>query len=439
MRIEYTEKQTEVKKVKLEKEKMSRTIKQAEIEDIREYPEVKRWLRKLESEYSRKNYVRLIIRYCEATEKNPSELIELKKKSTNHEAEDLLDEFIDEAEKIKYSNSMIYSITIAIRSFYKWNYHDLSAGAGKYTRHKKKVYRTPDKKTLRKYLKGANLRDTALINFMAASGIAVGSIPNLKWKHVNLNEDVPHIGLKPEEIKGKGKGIYSKIEQHTFLTPFAKQALIDYKTWKERKQQKELTSEDYMFTSMDTSNEKLGLSGIRTLFLRRSENAGITFSPHDMRRFVQTALETARLQPSWIKKILRHKISGEEAPYSQPKIEALRKAYAEAIPQLDLGEKPEVNEVEKRKQAILDSARLMPEMTEAKIEFLKDWLKGAMSMEDIEERLNKRLEMFKRLEEEDCQKIVDEQDVERWLAKGWRVINTLPSGRIVIESNNNHP
>jgi len=422
-------------------EKLGRTIKRHEIEAIQQYPEVKRWLRKIESPQSRSEYIKHITRYCESVGKNPTELIELKKNSKNHDAEDLLDEFIDEAEKINYSNSMIYSIVIAMKSFFKWNYEDLSRGAGVYTKLKKKSYRTPDKDTLRKFLKGASLRDTALINFMAASGISVGSIPNLKWKHVNLNEDIPHIALKPEEIKGKGKGKYAKVEQHTFLTPYAKEALISYKSWMERKQQKELTSEDYIFTNVDSPYERLGLSGLRALFFRRSMNAGITFSPHDLRRFCQTMLETARLQPNWIKKILRHKISGEENPYSQPKIQALRDAYKTALPYLDLSEKPQLSEEQileklterfEKNRIIEDFAKNQNISVERVKQLAKKFDLMKMKLKPMQAKLR---ELFhKQTDMEDCQHMINESELEEWLTKGFKVVAVLPSGKVVVSN-----
>lgn len=35
-------------------------------------------------------------------------------------------------------------------------------------------------------------------------------------------------------------------------------------------------------------------------------------------------------------------------------------------------------------------------------------------------------------ESEDCQKIVTEDDLANYLSKGWKVVTTLPSGKIVI-------
>jgi len=421
---------------------MSRDISQSECEDFKQkHSEVKRWLRKVESEYTRNNYVRQLIRYCEATRKTPPELVELKKNSKDHDAEDLLDEFIDEATKAGTPNSTIWNVAKTVKSFYKWNYQDLSRGAGKISRIKIKPYRTPDKETLLKFMEGMNIRDKALVSLIASSAIAEGSIPHLKWKHVSeiSEKDVPHIALTSSEIKGAGKGKYENIEQHTFLTPYAKKALLTYKQWREKKEGRTLTPEDYLFTTLARPYRVVTLSEVGSIFSRHSEEIGIRFSPHDLRRFVQTALETARLQPNWIKKILRHKIDGEEDPYSQPKIEALRDAYRTALPYLDLNERPEVNELERRKQQMKDMAKLM-DWSEGKIHQLEQLLLEAKSTKEID-AIPKRLKKtelepigYRTEHTEDCQLVITEDRLEDYLKRGFRFVATLPSGKILVSN-----
>jgi site-specific recombinase XerD len=421
---------------------LNRKITKGELEPFAEkHAEVKRWLRKVESPTTKDRYTRLIIRYSEATQKTPHDLIELKKKSKDHDAEDLLDEFVEKAQKANYANSMAWDIVIAVKSFYKWNYADLSRGAGKITLVKVRAYRTPDKETLQKFLEGAHFRDKALISLVACTGIAEGSIPQLKWTHLSneLDKDIPHVALASTEIKGAGKGKYEGVQQHTFLTPYAKKALLAYKEWRERKEGKQLTPESYMFVSVTEPFKKLSIDNVNRIFKQRSKDTGINFSPHDLRRFVQTALETARLQPNWIKKILRHKVAGEENPYSQPKIEALRDAYRTALTYLDLSEKPEVNELERRKQQMRDMAKLMdwPEEKRHQLEQLLLEAKSTEEIDTIPERLKKtELEPigYRTQHTEDCQLVITEDRLEDYLKHGFRFVATLPSGKILVSN-----
>jgi len=444
MRIVYTNTNKGETKMKLEKENLSRRINQKEVKAMQQQPEVTRWLRKVESEKSRIEYTKHLIRYTEATKKTPKQLIQLKSESKNHEAEDLLDEFVDECKKIEYSNNMTCAIVVALKSFYKWNYEDLSRGAGKITRIKQKPYRTPDRKSLLNFIESSHIRDKALISFMACTGIAEGSIPQLKWKHVSdIESDVPHISLTSREIKGKGKGVYQNIEQHTFLTPYAKKALLTYKAWRERKEKRALTPQDYMFATLDKPYKNLEIITIRAIFIRRSKDSGVEFSAHDLRRFVQTELEHARLQPNWIKKILRHKVKGEEAPYSRPKIEALREAYKTALPYLDLSEKPMISEeaiIEKLKEK-LDHERVIREVAKKygiSIDSVKDMAEKFDLMKYKGEPMAAKLEeiMFRRKQKkpDDCQHMINESELKEWLTKGFKVVAVLPSGKIVISN-----
>jgi len=136
-----------------------------------------------------------------------------------------------------------------------------------------------------------------------------------------------------KELKGRGRGTYNGVEQHTFLTPDAKDALLAYKEWREENGET-ITKNSPLFTILygQRGPKRLPAGHIRKIFERASEKTELKFSPHDLGRFTQTQLENARIQPNWIKKITAHKIKGEENLYSRPKIEKLREAYQEAIP-----------------------------------------------------------------------------------------------------------
>lgn len=423
-------------------EKLRREVAREELEPFaQKYPETKRWLRKIESPVTRNNYTRSLIRYCETTEKTPIELIELKRNSKDHDAEDLLDEFVESAQKTGYPNSLIWGIAISVKSFFKWNYQDLSSGAGKITLVKVKSYRVPDKETLLKFLEGAAYRDKALISIVACTGISEGSLPLLKWSHIwndliEKNLDIPHIGLTSSEIKGKGKGKYEGVQQITFLTPYARKALLAYREKRERQEQKQVTPESDMFVTVTKPYTKLTIGTVSRIFKQRSKVTGIRFSPHDFRRFVQTALETARLQPNWIKKILRHKVAGEENPYSQPKIEELREAYRTALPYLDLSEKTELSELERSKQQMRNMAKLMDwnEEKQHQLEQLLIEAKSTQEIDTIPERLKKtELEPIKR-EDSDCELVISEDTLEDHLKHGFHFVATLPSGKILVSN-----
>ena len=95
------------------------------------------------------------------------------------------------------------------------------------------------------------------------------------------------------------------------------------------------------------------------LIWKLAKRAGVEFSWHDARRYVETALEEAKINPNWCRKIRGRKIRGEENPYSKPAIEQLRTVLKEVVPKLQFLSAPaEVNEEERRVQATYDHLRL---------------------------------------------------------------------------------
>jgi integrase len=405
------------------------------------HTEVQRWLRKIPSPLTKNEYAHDLIRYVEATGLSPAQLIALKQK-VGHEAEDLLDEFVEKAEQVGIGNARIWSLSRAVKSFYKWNYADLSRGAGKKTLIKKKPYRTPDKESLLQFMDGANLRDKALIHFIASTGISEGSLPFLKWSHVwhDLIEkpvSPPHIGLTSAEIKGRGAEKYAGVEQHTFLTPSAVQALMKYKDWRERVKGEKITPESPLFATVEGPLKALTVSAIRIVFSETSKRTGITFSPHDFRRFVQTQLEFARMQPNWIKKILRHKVKGEENPYSQPKIEQLRSAYREATPYLDLGVTP-LSEIMKRQEVVeaLTNKLMRGEPFNEQDKENIGRYHIMLTQEEIPKELAKKGKKTQTNGGTDCGEEfeqIKEEQLLGYLRSGWQVVKGLKNGEVIVK------
>jgi integrase len=81
-----------------------------------------------------------------------------------------------------------------------------------------------------------DLRATALILFLATSGVRIGAIPDLKIRHVTAYEDCKIVTVYPD----------TKDEYHTFLTPEASKALDDYLKKREMDGEK-LTNDSALF------------------------------------------------------------------------------------------------------------------------------------------------------------------------------------------------
>ena len=408
------------------------------------------WLGKMGSKETRYVYRKRMKIFCGWCGLDPQRLLALKDDPDSLEAEHLLDRFVASRD---FTDWQKVNIVTAVKSFFTYNYRELQRVSGKVSAAKQTAYRTPTAELLREFIKGAwTIRDKALVAFIASAFFREGTIPKLNWNNIEggaiLKPDcngieILHIGIMGKELKGGGKGRYAGIEQHAFLTPEVRDLLLDYKRWREIRGEK-IEEDGPIFVTEARPYRRIGVERVRGIFKAVSRRSGVKFSPHDFRRYGQTQLEEARLPPNWIRKILGHKVKGEENPYSRPKIEQLREAYRKAIPHLVFIEKPKfMSEVERRKKVIMDNVRLMG-LPDKKIKALELLLAKTKTDEDIDVAIKKfrirkiGMPVVKVKETQanggDCQRIVEEPELGNWLSRGWRVVDVLRSGKVVVES-----
>ncbi len=302
------------------------------------FPEVERWLGHLQKKEENAYY---LLRFCEWSQKTPPELLATKAKDASinpppNEVEKLLDDFCAQT-LVDFTNAEKYCTSIAVKSFFRWNYRDLAKASGVVDLVKVKPYNALTKEGLRKLWNRAfNLRDKALITFVNSTAIAKETLTQLTWGHLEENwenKDFPCVNIESEILKGHGRGKYKGVRQITFLTPEAKRDLINYKEWMESPQKlgRKLTLQDHIWLETCKPYRPISYDTFGKLITTISDNAGVSFSWHDARRWVNTALEGISISVNWARKIRGRKVKGEEAPYSQPAIEQLRAKYREAV------------------------------------------------------------------------------------------------------------
>lgn len=400
---------------------------------IAQYEKVSVWISKLQNKES--NAFNLY-RYCEWTHKTPNELLALKEKK-GKEAEFLLDRFVAD-NTLNLTKHATNNIVMSVRSFYTHNYSDLASEAGKVEVDKIRPYRLPTKQDIRKLRNAAyNPRDRSLVSFMASTAIARGTLPHLKFSHLEKdwkNKEIVHISLPSKIIKGRGRGRYKAVRQETFLTPLAKADMIQYMEWMEKTRNFEFKEDSVIFLRIKKPYTPLTYSELGVIAARLSEKSGIPFAWHDMRRHVQTALEEARIHPNWCRKIRGRKIKGEEAPYSRPKIKQLREAFRSALPNLGIAEtSQQLSETEIRIKSMLDNARLMG-WTEEKLFAFEDFMRKPtlrLKATPLEDMVKEFLRLYK--ENEDCQKMINPKELEAYLKNGWHFIAQV-NGKVVISN-----
>jgi len=335
------------------------------------FESVRQWFDGLgtSSEYTKRNYLDDLIHYCEWAKKTPDQLKQDRKEQLKSDdidvkmtAEKMLNRYANSG--LKPKSSMWRAIAI-IKSFYAHNFIELAAKSVKGPKRvKEKDYRSPTVEDLSKMLEGSNLRDRAILLTLFQSGLREGSLILLQRKHFKemFECKVPvHIGLRAKELKGE----YSGLEAHTFIGRDAVEAIKKYLEWRERVKGERLTDDSYLFTRLDAVGQPVDQQTIIWVVAQACKRAGTDhFSPHDFRRAFQTNLEAAGVPANWVKKLMGHKLAGEENPYSIPKIEQLREAYSRAEPKLTVTPTPQVDRFEAMKNrmiALCEESKTAPE------------------------------------------------------------------------------
>jgi len=322
-----------------------------------------------------------------------------------------------------------------------------------------------------------NLRDKFLLVFLRQTGVRAGAIEMLKLKDVRdlaLNEkgepelrnDFPAILVYAGEPEA----------YVTFLAPDGAQLMIQYlkgrmkgkkvhdEKGKIERPGERLTSDSPLFAKITLrgKSERKAISSAmaRSLIESIVGRAGLAkkISPQGLRRLCQNLLERGGAHPTRIEAIMGHRL-GLKAHYSmggmtsdlQQKIEELRSEYKKAESQMRVSPRQGLSEDDVRRQIILENARATFAHRPDVLKQIEDAVKVRMRVRDIHRLLQDASEEEKpkhRLRQRDrktarasscndeihCQRIVTEEELEEYLAEGFKVQTVLPSGKVVVES-----
>jgi hypothetical protein len=144
------------------------------------------------------------------------------------------------------------------------------------------------------------------------------------------------------------------------------------------------------------------------------------------------------MSPNWARVLRGRKVAGSENPYSRPNIEQLRAKFKEAVPLLEFtSEAPSISrEMEERVRALEQfRAGLTPEQLAIARKAGVLTRKTVTTPKQAEAmRAESKKDKGKDCENSaHCQRITDEENLAALLQEGWRVVATLPSGKIVVD------
>jgi integrase len=383
------------------------------------------------SKHTQVSYRHSLKVFCEWIGKNPDQLIaerrtQLKNQETEMDMENKVRQFCIWLENSK----KISRTTIAtryhgpLRSFFKYSNIPLKLTTFKHVPKERPPHTIEEIKAL---LEIADVREKAIIMLLKDSGISREDAVKLKYSDIQTdmeaNKETVHIKL----VRTK-----EMVSYNTFIGKNAIDALKVYLEQRKRRSE-EITKDTYLIAQLN--GEPTTPENLSQMFMRLGKKTGFHTSPHRLRKFFMSRLGLvvpSLLVRSW----LGHSL-GVESSYFLPDIEKQRTEYSKAYSQIDMSETKAIEEIEKIK-AEKKTTNGMIGLQDRRIRELEAELKklrddfmsfprdtGGQLMEKV-----KRGEMDHK--SEDCQKVINEEQLQDCLSKGWYFVATLPSGKIVV-------
>jgi integrase len=340
--------------------------------------------------------------------------------------------------------------------------------------------RAPTVDEIRRMVNAADLRLKCIILFLSSSGARIGAIPSLRWGDV---AEVKTQGLQLAKVT-----IYrgEKEQYDTFITPEAFEHLLEYKRYRENIGEKVTPQSPVFVTALNVDDFKperirpLASDTVKLLLGRLMKQLGFRQvlsegknarrfefkTAHGLRKFFKTKTENAGVNRLDIEMMMGHNI-GVQASYNKPSESEMAKEYAKAINELTI-----INRQTPSEDASLVTLRTMVESgqldlsKESVLEYLGEKLKikipmimekqhrarlpkdslgfgqpvelppmpPRMDVEKLREQIYLVLGIEKKFRKinSDPQILIEEKELESYLAKGWEFVSTLPSKKILI-------
>jgi len=238
---------------------------------------------------------------------------------------------------------------------------------------------------IRQVLKNTtNLKFRAMINFMASSGVRIGSFEEMRIKDLENFKD----GCKSVKVYAD-----SREEYYTFIHAEANQTLEEYFELRKQKGEK-ITSDSWVFCKLGdptkpipTLNAVSSLSRFinRALNRTKTEKRFDTMASHGFRKRFATVLKSNKeINLSISEKLIGHSTTVQlDNVYFKPTLDVMFEEYQKAIPDLVLNESTKLKLELERKNNQLSSL----EVKDKRIEQLENAiLKIELNMNELKSR-----------------------------------------------------
>jgi len=401
--------------------------------------------RKSRSEGSRATYLKTLAQFVAFTGLSPDELVALSKE----DVEAKVQAFCDHARAPRTANRKMEEL----KTFFLCNGFRVGGrcnlvlerryvasrerGRPEYIPTDEEIYRICNEA-------GLNLKWRAFFMALYTTGLRNSTLRALRYGDIKEELEggiVPLlVRVHPDMKKVVPEACKGRIPYFVFMPKETVEALKAYLSEREsrlgklKEDQVLLCSDDRRLPAELRPYTPLDMTAPERMLRRAAKIAGLRdwmhITPHSLRKAFERAVRNSGLDPKDQEFFMGHILPGsQDAYYDKTKVEEMRQKYAriEFFPY----RKAPVQEL--RKRQVLDMVRLLG-FPEERIRMVEEAL---ARHETVDEALEEIRELGlggygTRDGSKDPKKIVEERELEGYLAEGWDVQAILPSGRILV-------
>lgn len=409
---------------------------------------LRHYSRKVRSEHTRANACQTVKALSDFAGIAPDELVNLTPKNASSLVQDFVDSLANKGYSIRYVNVCL----AYLKTFFRVNGYkgrrvlevERHYQPSRY-RKREEYIPTSEESYKMAYVSGST-RNKALVLALYTSGLRNSTLRAILYGDVKDEfedgQEILKVSVYAEMKKIATGACKGNIPYYTFFSRETVEAIRQYL----KRRQKRLGvigDKEPLFAS---SSKNLGpdlrrktpvmKKTLEHLVKRAAREAGIKkwkfVSPHCLRKAFESALRNSGMDPKDQEFLMGHILPGsQDTYYDKTKIEDLRRKYA----QVEFFPPKNYTSEELRKKQVLDTARLFG-YDEERIKRVEEALARYASVDEAIEEIRKLslggYNIKKGNPRREPKKIIDENDLEAYLTKGWDVQTVLSSGKILI-------
>jgi len=376
--------------------------------------------------------------FCGFLKKLPQEIIS-EVKSGRADPYGLLDGFVTYLSKIGVAPHSIKDYVSCVRKWFVFNDVDVESARLRERVELPRQYTitrdaAPSRDELRRIVMSTNLRGKALILTLASSGMRIGEALSLRVKDIDFNKHPVTIHIRAEVAKDRqARYCFISDEAANILKTYLAERINEPESYVFQGRHQGVKSDGTRYLRGKWKNEPMTYWNADFIFTNALKKAGLykkdehgrdILHIHSLRKFFFTQLLPI-LGREIVEALMGHKQFLDSA-YRRFTVEQLAEHYLKGMKHLTiLGEQVGEERVKEefRRQLLLVAGFKPEEVSKMDLLSIED--------EEFQEMVRRRL-LGAMVNNGATQKVVDVNELEKFLAQGWEFIAALPNNKAII-------